>query len=89
MTPQGVVDRVLSIVSAVAGPRRTPPDAGADTRLAEDGYWLESVELLEVLVACEETFNIDFDPDLDVTQETLRSIGTLAGVIQRKQAPSP
>jgi acyl carrier protein len=88
MTAPSILEKVLAIVGAVAGSGRTPPDAGPETPLAQDGYWLESVELLEVLVACEETFNFDFDPDMDVTEETLRSVGTLADVIERKQASS-
>jgi acyl carrier protein len=88
MTAPSVLQQVLTIVSTVAGPQRTPPNAGAETPLADDGYWLESVELLEVLIACEEAFNLDFDPDVDVTDETLRSVGTLVGVIERRRAGS-
>jgi acyl carrier protein len=88
MTSPSILEKVMVIVAAVAGPRRTPPGAGPETPLAQDGYWLESVELLEVLVACEEAFDLDFDPDLDVTEDTLRSVGTLARVIERKRGPS-
>jgi len=51
-----VLPRVLSVVSRIAGPGRTPPDAGPGTGLSGPGYWLDSVDLLEVVLACEREF---------------------------------
>src|SRR5262249_14369908 len=56
MTNDSIVERVHAIVNQIAGPGRTPDDAGPDTPLGESGYWLDSVDVLEVLVACEHEF---------------------------------
>jgi acyl carrier protein len=61
-----VLRRVEAIVRAVAGERRIPADANPDTPLGDDGYWLDSVEVLEVILACEQEFatRLDQEPDL-------------------------
>jgi len=79
-----VLPRVLSVVSRIAGPGRTPPDAGPGTGLSGPGYWLDSVDLLEVVLACEREFGVLLaDPD-DLTPVTLASIGSLAALIEQK-----
>jgi acyl carrier protein len=78
--------RVLAILSEVAGADRVPRDAGADTPLGEKGYWLDSVDMLEVILACEHEFDISLvDPD-ELTQESLANVGSLAALIARKLA---
>jgi hypothetical protein len=39
-----------------------------------------------VIVACEAAFDIAFDSELDLSRETLATIGSLAGAITRKLA---
>jgi acyl carrier protein len=81
------IERVLAVIERVAGPDRTPPDAGPDTRLADGGFWLDSVHLLEAVIACEEAFEVVFDPETDFTDDTLRTVGTLHALIRsRRQA---
>jgi acyl carrier protein len=78
--------RVLTILSAVAGADRVPREAGANTPLGENGYWLDSVDMLEVILACEHEFDISLgDPD-ELTEESLASVGSLAALIARKLA---
>jgi len=85
MTRDGTVDRVLRIVAGIAGESRAPVDAGPDTPLAEGGFWLDSTALLEVLVACEEEFDVIFDPDTDLSSDALRTAGSLAASIGRQR----
>jgi acyl carrier protein len=80
------VERVLSIVSGVAGLHRSPPGAGRETPLADGGFWLDSVDLLETVLACEEAFDIVFDSDADLTDHSLSTVGTLFDLIQAKRA---
>lgn len=76
--------RVLAILSGVARADRVPREAGADTPLGENGYWLDSVDMLEVILACEHEFDISLaDPD-ELTEEALASAGSLAALIARK-----
>jgi acyl carrier protein len=68
----------------VAGPLRQPDGAGPDTPLGESGYWLDSVDLLEIVLACEREFDIVFDPDL--VAGSLGTARALADVIRSARA---
>jgi acyl carrier protein len=50
--------QVQAIVARVAGPDRTPRDAGPDTPVGEEGFWLDSVDPVEVIVRCGEELRI-------------------------------
>jgi len=76
-----VLDRVEAIVARVAGPERTPSAIGPATLLGEGGLWLDAVELLEVILACEEEFDLVFDDDLNLAAEALTTVGSLAARI--------
>ena len=80
-----VVERVRMVVVQVAGPTRTPPDAGPDTPLGDGGFWLDSVDLVEVVVACEGEFAVSFEGETDLTKEALHSVRTLAALIESKR----
>jgi acyl carrier protein len=86
MTPDLLLARVLAIVAGIAGEGRSPASVGPDTPLTEGGFWLDSVALLEVILACEEEFEIVFDPETDLTREALGTVGALAASIRDKQA---
>lgn len=81
-----IAERVLALVRSVAGPLRTPADCGVDTPLAADGFWLDSLSLLEVIVACEEEFGVEFDPETDLRTEHLHSARTLAEVVRTRDS---
>jgi acyl carrier protein len=85
-TAAPTVERVLSIVTSVAGPDRCPAGAGPDTPLADGGFWLDSVDLLETVLACEEAFGVVFDSSVDLTDDGLRTVGTLCDLIRTKRA---
>lgn len=80
-----VLGRVQEVVARTAGPARTPSDAGPDTPLGEGGFWLDSLDLVEVVVACETEFAVTFEGETDLTRETLRTIQTLADLILSKE----
>jgi acyl carrier protein len=86
MTEAAVVQRVQAIVAAVAGPLRTPPAAAPDTPLWGGGYWLNSVDLLEVMIACEHEFGVRFEVGAELTAQALRTVASLAAVILAKEA---
>lgn len=80
-----LLEALRAIVERVAGPTRAPAgDMSAETPLTEGGWWLDSVELLEVIVACETEFGITFEPASDLLDDAFRTLGTLAAVIQTK-----
>lgn len=80
-----VVDRLLKIVAEVAGPARTPQTLGVGTALRDGGLWLDSVALLELIVAVESEFEVDFDPASDFDDGALESVGSLAAMIGRRR----
>ncbi len=84
MTEATVLHRIQALVAAVAGPHRTPPDAGPETLLWDGGYWLNSVDLLEVIVACEHEFDVTFAVGTDLTAEALRTVKSLAAMVLAK-----
>jgi len=79
-----ILDRVQRLVAQAAGDARIPADAGPDTPLGEDGFWLDSVDLVEVIVACEGEFGVAFDGETDLTPESLRTVRSLATLIRSK-----
>lgn len=86
MTSGPTLERVQAIVARIAGPDRSPASAGPDTPLNGAGFWLDSVHLLEIILACEQAFDVVFDPEIDFTPESLRSVRTLFDLIQTKRA---
>jgi acyl carrier protein len=84
VSEQPTLEQVEAIVARVAG--RTGRVSGADTPLTNGGYWLDSVHLLETIIACEEAFGVEFDTDVDLTAATLMSVRTLFHLIRSKRA---
>ena len=84
MSAEPTLERAQAIVARVAG--RSGRFSSADRPLTNGGYWLDSVHLLETIIACEEAFGIELDPDVDLTAAALRSVGTLFDLIRSKRA---
>jgi acyl carrier protein len=78
-----LLHEIRTLVEGIAGPSRTPTLAGPETRLS-DGYWLDSVELLEVLIACETKFGVVFDERRDFEDGSLDTLGTLTSLVRSK-----
>ncbi len=60
-----------------------PADIGDDTALVE--YGVDSFLLLEVIVAIEEEFGVKIEQG-DITSETLKSVNSLAELVESKQS---
>jgi len=84
MKADDILLRVIALATHIAGPDRTPREIWPNTSLTEGGLWLDSVALLEVIVACEAEFAVEFDSEEDLSTQALASLGSLATVIQRK-----
>ena len=76
--------RVLSVVCRTAGPTRTPANPGPHTPLGNGGFWLVSVDLVELIVACEAEFSVTFEGETDLTEEALGTVGALTDLIRTK-----
>jgi acyl carrier protein len=85
-SPGALIEAMRALVTRVAGPSRAPVESGPATPLSEGGFWLDSVELLEVVVACESEFDITFDATRDFAGDAFETLGTLAALVDRKRA---
>ncbi len=77
-----ILARVRAIVTDIAGAGRVPADAGPDTPLGEEGFWLDSTEMLEVILACEREFGISFGADTSPGVEGVSTVRSLAEAIR-------
>jgi acyl carrier protein len=84
MAADPLLTTLQALVERVAGPSRTPRRSDPATRLSEGGFWLDSIELLEVVVACETEFRITFDATRDLTGPALETLGSLTDLIRSK-----
>ena len=81
MTNATVLGRLMALLGRIAGADRTPVDAGPETPIREGGFWLDSVALLELIVAAETEFGVEFDPTRDFDEAPLRTVGSFAACI--------
>jgi len=84
-----VLERVKTIVVRIAGPARTPEHVGGDTALGENGLWLDSLDLFEVILACEEEFGVRIGADADTAAEAMGTVRGLAALICATQRTRP
>ncbi len=77
MNDDDILARVIALATSIAGPERTPEEVGPDTPLTDGGFWLDSVALVEVIVACEAEFFVEFDSEEDLTSSFSRPHGGL------------
>jgi acyl carrier protein len=73
---------VRALVEKIAA-HRAPADVGWDTRLGDD-FWLDSIEMLEMLIACETTFGVAFDGRSDFESGALDTLGNLTDLVRSK-----
>ena len=86
MITEPTIDHVLAVVTRVAGDRVSPAKVGPDTPLMDGGFWLDSVHVLETIIACEAAFGVVFDPASDFSDRTPITVRTLWDLIRAKRA---
>lgn len=87
MTDAEVLDRIQGLIAGIAGPDRVPDTVGPDTPLGKDGYWFDSLDVLEVILACEREFGVVFEDGSTLNAESLLSARQLATLVQRLAQP--
>jgi acyl carrier protein len=80
-----VLAQVIELAAGVAGAGRPTVNPDADTPLADGGFWLDSLALLELVVGCEQTFGVSFDA-ADLMPDRLTTTGSLAALIESRLA---
>ena len=84
-TDPALAARLVAIIREIVGPARGAGPIGASTPLRDGGLGLDSVALLELIVAVETQLEVDFDPTTDFGEAALRTVGTFAAVIGRRR----
>ena len=90
--PESILARVLAIAARIAGPNRTPLDAGPSTPLWNGGFWLDSLDLMDLMLACDAAFGPVFDGSSGAAIVDTPTAGELAAAIEawmRSRAPAP
>jgi acyl carrier protein len=77
-------EAIRTIVARVAGPGRIPESVSRETRLGK-GYLLDSVEMLDVVIACETEFDIAFG-EQDLKPSSFETLGSLTDLVRSKVA---
>lgn len=75
------------IITSVNLHHLDPQTITADTSLREGGLELDSVDILEVVVAVEQTFGVKIN-DAEVGKQHFRTIGTIADFVDQAVAKS-
>lgn len=75
------VARLIDILTRIAGPDRTPDAVGPETSLSEGGFWLDSADLLEAVLACEEAFSVRLEPPGIFAAPSALTVGRLMDAI--------
>ena len=87
MTDAETLARIETLIAGIAGPDRIPEGAGPDTPLGHDGYWFDSLDVLEVILACEREFGVVFEDGASLNAESLLSARQLATLVHRLAQP--
>lgn len=77
------LERVIQIVGKAAGLAPDEP-VGSDTGLVGSGLSLDSVAVLELLVALENEFEIELGEDELSKSHALATVGSLAALVESK-----
>lgn len=87
MSTDEILAAVIELANRTEGAVR-PDDSGAATPLSDGGFSLDSLGLIELLMACEDRFGLALDASELVPQQ-LSTAGSLAALIQSRLAGAP
>ena len=74
------LERVIRIIRQAAGLQPDEP-VGAETGLVGSGLWLDSVAVLELLIALEKEFGIELDRTALSRAGALSTVGSLTDLV--------
>jgi acyl carrier protein len=77
-----LLPRVWRVLVDVAGAERAPAEPSASCPLRADGFWFDSIDYLNAILACEQAFGITFELDSDFDSSRLRTVGDLVELVR-------
>lgn len=81
------LDRIRTVICQKTG-RTTREGLEAETKILGGGLGLNSVAALEVLLAIENEFGLELEPDDLESEQALRNLGALAAFVEKRTGPS-
>ena len=78
-----VLSRIVALAVGIAGHGRGPSSPDSLTPLGQGGFWLDSVDMLELVLACEVEFAVTFEA-VDLAGPALDNIEGLADLVLAK-----
>jgi acyl carrier protein len=52
--------------------------------MGSNGFWFDSIDFLDAVLACEQAFGITFDPETDFDGSRLRTVGDLIELVRER-----
>ena len=77
-----LLPRVWKILAARAGAGRVPAVPSAACPLGSNGFWFDSIDFMDAILACEEAFGITFELEPDFDASRLRTVGDLVELVR-------
>jgi acyl carrier protein len=84
MSNDEILAAIIELADSTEGATK-PHTLDAETPLSEGGFSLDSLGLIELLMACEDRFGIALDAS-ELLPQQLSTVGTLAVLIQSRLA---
>jgi len=79
-----LLQRVWEVLARVAGAERAPAVPSAACPLGLNGFWFDSIDYVDAILACEDTFGITFELEADFDSATLRTVGDLVKLVRER-----
>lgn len=83
---EDVIDQLKDIIAEQLDVNISRQDIDADAPMFEGGLGLDSIAIVELITAVEETFGFQFGND-ELNMQPFHSLRTLAAFIRERQAP--
>jgi len=77
-----LLPRVWRALAGIVGAERVPAEQRADVPLGSNGFWLDSIDFMDAILACEEVFGICFNLETDFDTSRLRTVGDLVTLVR-------
>jgi acyl carrier protein len=77
-----VLQSVWEVLARIAGAERVPAEPSTACPLGLNGFWFDSIDYMDAISACEETFGITFELETDFDISRLRTVGDLVKLVR-------
>lgn len=82
--PDPVLLRVWKTLADLVGPERAPDGPSAACPLGPGGFWLDSIDFFDAVLACEDAFGITLELETDFDTSQLRTVGDLVALVRNR-----